>query len=522
MSALRSWIPGAGQVSIPFYELRSENMRQKLHLGEAVSMERNQLEKDDLEGQTVTVLGLGASGRAATRLALARGATVVAIDSNESLIPLEHDPQFAGEDLTKLRTELGSCNMQSLYDADRLIVSPGISLQNYNLTALMQSGKQIMSELDFAAEAIPKSIKVVAVTGTNGKSTVTTFTGQVLRHAGIHVFVGGNLGRPLSDAALQYLSSSETDSKLEAAVVEVSSYQMEIPNRHFRPSVAVVLNLTPDHLERHKTIWNYAMMKCRVFSHMDSSHLAVIPSGDQLLKEAASHSGGKGTRAWIGDLPGVKLDSDAALATLIVPPKGLSTQINLGSLKTFGIHNAYNAGTAALLTLGLDLGVDIEAINNAMGILKPPPHRMQVVFEDKQGILWVDDSKATNVEATYTGLKGLKERRSVILLGGLAKVLNKEGYIGFERLVNDLKYHRAVITFGASGKKIKQSLDEAGISIPCVEVASMRDAVSVARDFAKHGDVILLSPGCASFDEFNNFEHRGKVFQELAVSSSSS
>ncbi|KAH9302209.1 hypothetical protein KI387_013792, partial [Taxus chinensis] len=432
------------------------------------------------------VLGLGVSGRAAARLALARGATVVAVDSNESLIPLEHDPLFGGQHLINLRTELGPCNIQSLYNTDRLVVSPGISLEKYNLTAVMQSGVQVMSELDFAAESIPNTVKIVAVTGTNGKSTVTTFTGQILHHAGIQAFVGGNLGKPLSAAALQCLSSSKTESELVAAVVEVSSYQMEIPNRHFQPSVAVVLNLTPDHLERHKTMQNYAMMKCRVFSHMDPSHLAVIPSGDQLLKEAAYHCGSQATQAWIGGLPGVQLDSEATQATIVVPTSGMVSQIHLGKLKTLGIHNAYNAGTAALLTLGLDLGVCVEAVNNAIKVLKPPPHRMQIVIEDEKGILWVDDSKATNVEATYAGLEGLRGRPSIVLLGGISKVLNKEGQIGFEHLVDCLKYHKAVITFGASGKKIKQTLDEAGVSIPCVEVTSMRDAVSMAKCFAKH------------------------------------
>ncbi|XP_057859198.2 uncharacterized protein LOC131068013 isoform X6 [Cryptomeria japonica] len=415
---IRTLTSDVGWRSAPLHNLKVETTNKKSHLVEAVSLDRTHLEKDDLKGKTVTVLGLGVSGRAATRLALARGATVVAVDSNESMIPLEHDPLFGGWHFTNLRTELGQCNIQYLSNSDRIVVSPGVSLEKYNLTALMQSGVQVMSELDFAAESIPTTVKVVAVTGTNGKSTVATFTGQILRHAGIEAFVGGNLGKPLSDAAFQCLSSSKTEPELTAAVVEVSSYQMEIPNRHFKPSVAVVLNLTPDHLERHKTMQNYAMMKCRLFSHMDPSHLAVIPS----------------------------------------------------------------------------------------------------VTKDDQGVLWVDDSKATNVEATYAGLEGLRGQPSVVLLGGIAKVLNKEGHIGFERLVDCLKYHKAVITFGASGKKIKQTLDGAGISIPCVEVTSMRDAVSTAKFFAKHGDAILLSPGCASFDEFENFEHRGKVFQELATS----
>ncbi|XP_038983816.1 UDP-N-acetylmuramoylalanine--D-glutamate ligase-like isoform X2 [Phoenix dactylifera] len=371
---------------------------------------------EDLKGQRVAVVGLGASGRAAARLALARGACVLAIDKNEELVPLENDPLFA--EYADLQTNLGYCNDMLLESADRIVVSPGVPLEEYGLSNLLHSGWQVMSELDFAAEVLPQNIKVLAVTGTNGKSTVTSFAGQMLHHLGIETFVGGNLGRPLSDAAIQCLQSSSGRDICQVAVVEVSSYQMEIPIKYFSPAVAVVLNLTPDHLERHKTMQNYAAMKCRLFSHMKHSKLAVLP----------------------------------------------------------------------------------------------------VVFMDAHGVTWVDDSKATNVESTYTGLMGLKDHKAVILLGGLAKVLSSEGSNGFEQLVELLNHHRGVITFGSSGAMIQKTLGDGGLSIPCVRAVNLEEAVNCARSMARHGDTILLSPGCASFDEFRNFEHRGKVFQELALS----
>ncbi|XP_010257350.1 PREDICTED: uncharacterized protein LOC104597480 isoform X2 [Nelumbo nucifera] len=462
----------------------------------------------DLKGQTVVVVGLGVSGRAAARLALVRGATVIAIDQNKKLGPLERDPLF--EKCNDLRTILGHCDKELLEKADRVVVSPGVPLENYGLSFLLQSGRPVVSELDFAAEVLPKSAKILAVTGTNGKSTVTTFAGQMLSNLGSKVFIGGNLGNPLSDAAIKGLSSSFLE-PFEVAVVEVSSYQMEIPHKHFCPSVAVLLNLTPDHLERHKTMRNYAMTKCRLFSHMNGSKLAVLPIGNQHLNEALKDHVSKCNVVWIGDFPGVKVDMVKKVANFRLPTIGVASQIQLGALKAIGNHNYYNAAVAAFCVLALDVGIDGEAISAIMGTLHAPPHRMQIVYSDTRGITWVDDSKATNVEATYTALTGLNEQKSVVLLGGLAKVLDIQGSCGFERLVDPLKYHRCVITFGSSGSMIQKTLWAAGLSIPCIKATNLEDAVNVARNVARLGDTVILSPGCASFDEFSNFEHRGRV-----------
>ncbi|KAH7557314.1 hypothetical protein JRO89_XS11G0116800 [Xanthoceras sorbifolium] len=473
--------------------------------------------KQDLQGQSVAVIGLGKSGRAAARLALARGASVVAIDQNQSLPPLEQDPFF--EEVNGLRTVLGHFNAELLEDVDVVVVSPGVPVENYGLSRLLQSGKRVMSELDFAAEVIPSSIKILAVTGTNGKSTVVTFVGQMLDHLGIKVFVGGNLGNPLSEAALQCFPMPSLEPRFQASIVEVSSYQMEIPSKFFCPSVAVVLNLTPDHLERHKSMRNYAVTKCRLLSRLTNTKLGLLPFVDNInslqdhrstlniynksLKagglvemphERNQHLNGaiKGYEfnpAWIGAFPGMKIDMAAKTAYCKVPAIGLSSQLQLGAMKAIGTHNYHNAAVAALSVLGLDIGVDVEALNSTIEILKAPPHRMQIVHKDIHGITWVDDSKATNVEAAYAGLMGLKGQKCVVLLGGLAK-------------------------FGSSGMLIHKTLVDNGLKIPCIDAANMMDAVNHAMKMAKYGDAIVLSPGCASFDEFRNFEHRGMVFQE--------
>ncbi|XP_047959184.1 UDP-N-acetylmuramoylalanine--D-glutamate ligase-like isoform X1 [Salvia hispanica] len=468
----------------------------------------------DLQGQSVAIIGLGKSGIAAAKLALARGASVLALDQNETLKPLEQTLLNVKDG--RLKTILGYFDHELFDEADLIVVSPGVALENYCLSSLLQSGKRVISELDFAAEVLPRCTKVLAVTGTNGKSTVATFAGQMLNHSNIRTFVGGNLGIPLSEAAFECLLSPQEP--YQAAVVEVSSYQLEIPNKFFSPSVSVILNLTPDHLERHKSMTNYSTIKCRVLSHMSGRKIAILPMGNPYITEAIASHGNECMFAWIGAYPGVEVDMEQKVANFNVPGIGLLSQLPLNAIKAVGTHNYYNAAIAALSVIGLDVGIDTAAISLTIDRLKAPPHRMQIVHEDGNGVTWVDDSKATNVESTYAGLTGLKEKKAVVLLGGLSKILDAQGSNGFEHLIEPLKNHRGVVTFGSSGLLIQDTLSSHGLAIPCLQAKDLKGAVSLAKNMAKPGDVILLSPGCASFDEFINFEHRGKFFQELALS----
>ncbi|GMP86974.1 hypothetical protein CsSME_00039536 [Camellia sinensis var. sinensis] len=496
------------------------------------------LPKHDLKGQSLAVIGLGKSGLAGVRLALARGASVLAIDQNENLDPFERNPLF--EKHNNVKTILGHFDNNLLKDVDTVVVSPGVPPEAYSLSSLLQLGKRVTSELDFAAEVLPVCTKILAVTGTNGKSTVATFAGQMLNHLDIKTFVGGNLGIPLSEVALQCLESTPESPVFEASsallafyspshyigtvisivtdfVVEVSSYQLEIAHKYFSPSVAVILNLTPDHLERHMTMENYALTKCRILSHMSNSKMGILPLGNQHLNDAVRSSANDFNLAWIGAFPGVRINLEAKVASFRIPAVQGFSELQLSALKTIGTHNYHNAAVAALSVIGLDIGIDAEAISSTIGKLKVPPHRMEIVHTDNHGVIWVDDSKATNIEATCTGLMGLKGQKSVILLGGVAKI--RQGSSGFERLLEHLICHRGIVTFGYSGMMIQKTLSTNGLSIPCIRATNLEDAVKQARSMTTSGDAIVLSPGCASFDEFKNFEHRGRVFRELALSS---
>ncbi|GJP34725.1 hypothetical protein CLOM_g19133 [Closterium sp. NIES-68] len=403
----------------------------------------------------------------------------------------------------------------------------------------------MLSELAFAYDCLPAGLPIAAVTGTNGKSTVATFAGQILESIGIHTFVGGNLGTPLSLAALDFVTSQHgragSSKPIQAAVVEVSSYQMELPGR-FRPKAAVILNLTPDHLERHGSMASYGAAKCRLFARMEEPDIAVIPSDDPLLERLAGEAGGHPSMAWLGRLPGCCVDHAERSALLQLPcsrsdassgdaggcafPAPLT--LDLSPLGAVGRHNAENAAVAALLCLALGLegsGVSLEGVQSAVKVLRPPPHRMELVVVDDQDRSWINDSKATNVEASTAGIQGLgEESMAVILLGGIAKVLKSldagdggsASPLGFSKLVSVLNRHRAVITFGQSGPAIASELTASGLSAPLIQCETMEQAMHAASDTALPDDTILLSPACASFDEFDNFEHRGHVFADIA------
>ncbi len=430
----------------------------------------------DLAGKTVVVMGMGRSGRSAAALAVAKGARVVGVDLRPGIEPIP------GATL-----ELGPHRRETFTSADLIVVSPGVLPTQPDIVAAEAAGVQVMGEIGFAAEFL--DLPTIGVTGTNGKSTVTWFTGQLLEAAGMRPFVGGNLGIPLCDAAL-------LETPPGVLVVEVSSYQLERAGR-FKPKAGVILNLTPDHLARHGDMDGYARAKLRLFENMRPDDLAVLPGGDERLR--ALGEGMPGSRAWLGELPGVV--RSGTRVQVRIPGRGVL--LDLGAFAVPGEHNRDNAATAALLALAV--GAPADAVQAALANLKPLAHRMEIVAE-RDGIRWINDSKATNVDATRVGLAGLGQP-AVLLLGGQAKG------DGFLDLAPWLPTTRAIVTFGGSGPAIADELEGGGFAV--VRAMDLADAVRRARTLAQPGDAVLLSPGCASFDEFNDFEHRGRVFRSL-------
>lgn len=431
----------------------------------------------ELTGRRVVVVGLGRSGRAAAALALARGADVVVVDKN---------PAAAG--VPGARSELGPHRLETFLGADVVVVSPGVPAATPEVAAAVAAGVDVVGELGFGWRFVQP--RTAAITGTNGKSTVTSFVGRLLETTGRRVFTGGNLGVPLCEVAL--------GEPPELAAIEVSSYQMELPGT-FAPSAAVVLNLTPDHLARHGDMRTYGEHKCRLMARMGPEDVYLTPVGDPLLAElAAAH--GRGVGAWLGGEPGVIVDGRVARIRL---PR-VSVDLDLSGVTVPGAHNLEHVGTAA--ALALCLGADPAAVQAALPTLRALAHRMEPVGE-RGGVRWINDSKATNLASTSVALTGM-DRPCVVLLGGEAK----GG--GFAELAPALARHRAVVCFGGSGPAIADELEAAGVAVH--RVGWLADAVAAARGLALPGDAVLFSPACASFDEFRNFEHRGDVFRAAA------
>lgn len=429
-----------------------------------------------LAGRHVVVMGLGRSGRAAAALALRHGASVTCVDRAATADPVPGATLRLGSDAAA-----PAC--------DVMVVSPGVAAAHPDVAAARSAGVDVVGELGFAWRFVQP--ETIAVTGTNGKSTVTWFTGHLWRAAGREVFVGGNFGVPLSEAALGVAPS--------AAVIEVSSYQMELPGA-FDPRAGVILNLTPDHLARHGTMEVYGQHKCRIFERMGPGDLAMIPAGDPVLAALASGIG-RGERAWLGGSPGVRVEGDRAEVDLA----GGTVVLDLSVVSVPGQHNRVHAATAAALVL--HRGADPAAVQAGLASLTALAHRMEPVGT-LDGVPWINDSKATNVDAAVVGLEGI-DRPSVVLLGGEAKGP------GFAALASALRRHPVVICFGGSGSQIADELRVTGIE-PRV-VTGMTDAMVLARELARPGQAVLLSPACASFDEFRNFEHRGEVFRAFVA-----
>jgi UDP-N-acetylmuramoylalanine--D-glutamate ligase len=438
----------------------------------------------DVRGKKVLVVGLGRSGRGAASLARERGAKVVGVDLRTGLDPIDG-----------VVLELGPHRRERFLDADVVVVSPGIPRAQPDVAAAIAAGKVVVGELAFAWSFLDQPS--IAVTGTNGKSTVTWFTGQLLAAAGRRPFVGGNLGTPLSAAALEPRGE-------DTLVIEVSSYQLELPG-DLSPDVGVILNLTPDHLARHGDMDGYARAKTELFCRQRPGQIAILPTLDARL-DAAMPAGHAGRLLRLGSSPGVVREGARAHVDL----GDRQVSFDLSAVPVLGEHNLDNAATAAMLAWAI--GADAGGIQRGLATLAPLDHRMQPVHE-AGGVVWVNDSKATNIDAARVGIQGI-DRPSVVLLGGQLK----EGS-DFAELAPILARHRAVICFGAAGPVAAEHLARAGVAVTVA--SSLDEAVAMARALARPGDAVLLSPGGASFDAFNDFEHRGRAFAALAAGSPS-
>jgi UDP-N-acetylmuramoylalanine--D-glutamate ligase len=440
----------------------------------------------ELAGQKVLVVGLGKSGVAAARLLAEKGARVIGNDQRE-----EHELSADALALRGAGVELslGGHPAALFTSVDRIVTSPGVPALPA-LRAAEDMGVPIASEIELASWFVRAPI--LGVTGTNGKSTVTTLVGEMCQASGRSTFVGGNLGTPLVDVV-----GTPAAAEGGFVVVELSSFQLERVDR-LRVHVAALLNVTDDHLDRYPSFAAYAEAKANVFRNQTPDDHAVVPEGDALCRGLASRGLGR-MRCYGGAGGEVRIEDDV----IVDAESGLRLPVE--AIRMFGRHNLDNACAAALIARLAGVGRD--AIEGVLRAFSGLPHRMAHV-RTLDGVDYYDDSKATNVGATAAALDGLSDRqgRVVLIAGG------KDKGGDYQPVVTRMaRQGRAAVLIGEATALIARALEPTGL--PVESVATIEDAVARGRALARPGDVVLLAPACASFDMFRSYAHRGDVFQ---------
>ncbi|HKI06503.1 MAG TPA: UDP-N-acetylmuramoyl-L-alanine--D-glutamate ligase [Thermoanaerobaculia bacterium] len=429
----------------------------------------------------VLVYGLGLSGRAAARLLLARGTAVLAVDDKAA---------DAGGLAVELLSGGGSQALPSGIDA--VVVSPGVPLDRPILEDARRQGVPVIAEVELAFPFL--NGPVVAITGSNGKSTTTAMVGDMLRAAGFPVEVCGNIGEPLAD---------KVDGPAgRVFVVELSSFQIEGIDT-FCPKAAALLNLSEDHLDRYGTLAEYGAAKKRLFRGMDADGVAVLNADDPETLAVETRARRR-LFSRLGEVEDGCFAMEDGRVIEVSPDGGRTELFHASDVPLAGVQNLENAMAAALLARALDAAPD--AIRAALRTFTGLPHRLQKVGE-RAGVLFYDDSKGTNPGATLKAIEGFADGTVHLILGGR----NKDADLAVLTPMVRRKARRAYL-IGESARDFEAAL---GGAVPFEIAGTMDRAVESAAAQARPGDAVVLSPACASFDQFRNFVHRGQVFQQL-------
>ena len=428
--------------------------------------------KYDVQGKRVVVAGMGKSGRAAVDLLEAHGAQPIRTDANPQstdVLPQTEDTFTSG---------------------DLIVLSPGVPIDLPEVVTARRKGIPIIGEVELASYWLRGP--VLGITGSNGKTTTTAMVGHILKTAGVPCQVGGNIGT----APASMIASSADD---QWNVLELSSFQLETIEE-FRARIAVGLNLTPDHLDRHGSLEVYGSAKARLFETQDESGFAVLNADDPGASAWSART--RATPHWFSRTrtarPGVWLED-----SILMSDYGRILRVEDIPLK--GVHNVENTMAAAAAALLAGAGID----GIAAGITSFPgvEHRIEFVRE-RHGVLYYNDSKATNVDATEKAIDAFPGNLYIIL-GGKDK--GSDYAVLKEKLAAKAK---AVLLIGAAAPKIASQLE----GLPLVACGAIEQAVAYGAAHAVSGDVVLLAPACASFDQFQSYEHRGRIFKDLVRS----
>jgi UDP-N-acetylmuramoylalanine--D-glutamate ligase len=444
----------------------------------------------DLKNKRVLVVGLGKSGLSAAMFLRAQGARVTVSDTR-SAVALEKEIPALLE--AGIMVESGGHGLLTFRRQDLIVVSPGVPMDTPEVKQVIAFGLPVIGELELASRYLRG--QVVAITGSNGKTTTTTLVGKIFADAGVPTLVGGNIGLPVIDLVAK--SNPET-----VSVLEVSSFQLETVEE-FHPWIAVVLNITPDHLDRHGSFESYVAAKERIFARQNASDVLVLNADDRVTQMCAARatsevfwfSATKVVRrgAFVRDGVIVWVEKEGGVTEPVMP---------VSEIRLKGAHNVENV-LAAVCAARL-AKVAAESVRASVAGFRAVEHRLELVrkFNDVE---YYNDSKATNVDAAMKAVASFP--------GGIHLILGGKDKDSDYRVMADMlkKRVKVVYTVGSAAEKIERQLH--GV-VKMVSAQTIETAVAKAAKVALPGDVVLLSPACSSFDQFENYEHRGRVFRQ--------
>jgi UDP-N-acetylmuramoylalanine--D-glutamate ligase len=443
----------------------------------------------DVKGKSVLVVGLGKSGVASALFLKQHGARVSVSDSKTEEQLHEHIPVLLDHGIA---VETGGHGERTFQKQDMIVISPGVPVNAPALEPARKMRLPIIGEVELAARFLKG--KIIAITGSNGKTTTTALAGEVVAQSGAKTLVGGNIGTP----AISLVPESANDSY---TVLEISSFQLETIEK-FCPKIAVVLNVTPDHLDRHGTFRVYWEAKRRIFENQTASDFAILNADDP--EAARMASGLKAQLRWFSRKNEVEQGALVRGERIFYKDaKGEREIMALSDMQLKGAHNVENV--LAAVAIGAILDIPAAKIRDAVKNFKAVEHRLEYVATIN-GVEFYNDSKATNVDATIKALESFPKNIHIIL-GGKDK---GSDYTVLKPLLQERV--KRVYTVGAAAEKIESHIAGAA---EITRAVTIENAVRKAMDAASPGDVVILAPACASFDQFNSYEHRGKVFKEL-------
>jgi UDP-N-acetylmuramoylalanine--D-glutamate ligase len=441
----------------------------------------------NISGKAISIIGLGRSGIAAAKLAQHHGAQVFISDASSSELNRHTLNELK---LLNISGEEGG-HSDRIYNADLLVISPGVPKDSRVILKAIKCGIPVVGEIEFAYWF--SKFPIIAVTGSNGKTTTVNILGKIFKTETIHGAICGNVGIPFSQ---EVLADTINPDLKRVYILEISSFQME-SIYHFHPNYSLFLNITPDHLDRHGTLDNYIHCKLRMAENQTEDDTVIYNQNDLELQHAFVNHKSK-------VIPFSTIHQSGLFRmneTKIYGPDQESF-IGLSQIKIPGQHNIENIIAAS--TLSFEFGISLSHISKTVSEFTGVEHRLEYVTEI-DGVTYINDSKATNLESVIVALSSFKQPL-ILILGGRNKGADFHNLLPHTK-VNQVKQ---VISYGEARHEITDSFGDA---VRSESILDLRDAVVTAKNLASSGDVVLLSPGCASFDQFDHFEERGKMFK---------